>query len=69
MYSIKLKDGHQYNFNNYRKIRMETTKEGVKVLVIEVQYKERQRYKTVRILPETIKTTTLDTLRRMIIFG
>lgn len=67
MYSIKLKDGHQYNFNNYRNLKSEITKEGVKILVIEIQYKERQRYKTVRILPDTIKTTTLDTLKRMMI--
>lgn len=66
MYSIKLKDGHQYLFNNYRKIRTEV-KEGVQVLVIEIQLKPRSRYKTVRIIPKTIRTTTLDEIKRLII--
>lgn len=66
MYSIKLKNGEQYNFNNYRKIRTEI-QEDVEVLVIEIQYKPRQRYKTVRLIPKSIQTTTLSTLREMMI--
>ena len=67
MYSIKLKGGPHYCFNNYRKIRTEINKEGVEILVIEIQYKPRQRYKTVRIIPKSIKTTNLSTLREMMI--
>lgn len=69
MYFIKLKDGHEYNFVKYKKkkIKTEVTKEGVEILVIEIQNKPRQRYKTVRIIPKTIRTTDLSILREMMI--
>ena len=67
IYSIKLKDGHQYLFCNYRKLKTIITDEGVKVLTIELQYKPRSKYKKVRILPKTIQTSTLDEVRMMMI--
>ena len=66
-YSIKLKDGHQYLFYSYRKLKKTITDEGVKVLTVELQYKPRGKYKKVRILPQTIQTSTLDEVRMMII--
>ena len=58
------KDGHRYDFNNVKGVRTEFTQNGmVEVLVISGQFLPRQRYKDVRILPQTIKETNINDVK------
>ena len=66
-YFIEQKDGHRYDFHNIKKVRTEYEKGGIEVLVIVGQFKPRQRYKDVRLLPATIKATNIpDIENRML---
>lgn len=63
-YYIIQKDGHRYDFHNYRDVRMEYTQRGaVEILVISGQFYPRQRYKDVRIIPYTIKDTNMPEVK------
>jgi hypothetical protein len=66
-YFIEQKDGHQYKFNNIRDSRSEIQSNGVEIFIISGQFKERQRFKDVRILPQTIKDTNYPKLRGMML--
>lgn len=60
---ILLKDGHRYNFNKIREVRTEYGPKEVEVFVISGQFLPRQRFKSVRILPNTIKETDIKDLK------
>ena len=66
MYQIRLKDGHSYDFNNYRNIHIED-RDGVKVLIMEVQYQPKSHYKRIELIPRTIGKTNVEYLRKLIL--
>lgn len=68
IYYIIQKDGHRYDFNKIREIRIERYGQSdVSIIVISGQFKERQRYKDVRILPETIKESNIPDIKHIML--
>ena len=67
-YYITQKDGHRYVFNKIREIRTEYTQQGnVEILVISGQFLPRQRFKDIRILPQSIQDTNIPDIERRLL--